>query len=210
MSIEHSVERFFYYFTMCSHPSITETDPYDFENLLNAVVVLNERMGTNPKMGRLETFNTARAIRNYFQHHDDVPTTYRLIANGAKGVPSFAYRDITKICLIKVDVVDRAYKEYIARRKSGPAPALVKLPHYASCYDLAPSIFNLAVDVHEHLMKIGYDPSDMYHAEYQKCYQHDVQNNIPLRVSGGIIAHAGSMSRLIEVLYEASAPASKI
>lgn len=188
-SVEVAAGRLFRgYDRHCQAPSIDSL----FETL-TALHSLSDRLKANgcPDLHQFEEFIALKVLRNFAHHEEEVAANVRII-------PTPTVSDLSYMCIVRRDQVERAIKNVNAKWREASQIACEGCFHwYGEAVNINPCLFNLMVRIYELLVELGLSPSEEDNSQFQTSYEREEEEGLPHFIDGRLSAHAGDLNIIL-------------
>lgn len=204
-SVSAATDRFFRsYFNHCVVP-----DEDTLLNLLNALHGLNDKL--HKEVGRnlfgSANFIALKALRNLFHHHSELIHEVKIIPVG--DLPPMM-TDLLVVCLVPASLIEHAGAETDRKYREQVRSAFDAFKWYGSIVNIQPCVFNVAVDVFELVAELDSAPSSEAYGLFMESYRLEEQNGQDHRVTGDIWCRAGSVTAILEAIFNQKSDAPSL
>jgi hypothetical protein len=199
-SLNAAINRFFRsYFNQ-----LQESDSDTLLNFLNALHSLNDKLKKECERDLFSSANfiALKALRNMFHHHVELVHEIKFIP--VDKLP-LMMTDLMIVCLVPRSLIERAQAETERRHQDQVRSAFDVFKWYGNVVNIQPCMFNVAVDVFEAIADLDVDPSSDAYEAFERAYRSDEQSGRPQRVTGDIWCAAGSISEVLQTVFDQAA-----
>ncbi|NQE51879.1 hypothetical protein [Herbaspirillum rubrisubalbicans] len=172
-------------------------------DLLNALHSMNDKMNGEYRANLFDIpeFLIMKALRNYYQHQDEVGSEIRFFHHDEAPIIS----SLMTMCLIERTSLRKAVEaEDIKGDRDAKIEAMEKaLSWYGAVVDINPCLFNLGVHVCMKVENLGIDDSltDETFTEFYGGYVSDKNSGVNIFVDQGFSTSIGAMGKVLKDLF---------
>jgi len=168
-------------------------------NYLESLHSLNDKLA-KANVGNLYSyfrFDALKALRNFFHHEAELIHEVKFAF--AAGLSLIT--DLQQLCLVDRRLIDLAFAKIKPDKRRQAATAF---GYYGAVVNIEPAIFNMTVEVFEHLAPLELKLHSDEYREFEASYEYEAENGLPHLVSGLISSHASDVDRVLQKVFGTS------